>query len=68
MIERLRISIARNVGPIFWPAWYIAPQWKLDKWHKIACELPIEDCPTCARYYGLNEEGDPHAVGSPPHP
>lgn len=53
---RLRIWIARNVGPAFWPAWYVAPQWKLDHWHKIACELDPQECQTCRRYYGLDDE------------
>jgi len=56
----IRIWIARRVGPWFWPAWFIAPQWKRDQWHKIACELDPLECPTCSRYYGvhLSREGD----------
>jgi len=50
-VHRIRVVIAYRVGPFFWPAWYIAPQWKRDQWHKIACELDIDDCPTCQRYY-----------------
>lgn len=51
--DTLRISLARNVGPIFWPAWYLAPKWKRDKWHRIACDDPC--CPDCAEHYHNQE-------------
>lgn len=51
--DRARISVGRFAGPVFWPAWYVVPQWKRDQWHKICCELDPEDCETCSRYYGL---------------
>ena len=52
-ITSLRIAAARHIGPMFWPAWYVAPEWKRNQWHKIACELPIECCPICRQYYGI---------------
>ena len=45
----IRCQLATSIGPFFWPAFFIAPKYKRDKWHKIACE--IEDCPTCDRIY-----------------
>jgi len=33
---RFRIWFARRVGPVFWPAWYVAPKWKRDRWSEIA--------------------------------
>lgn len=51
----IRCQLATALGRFFPPALYIAPRYKRDKWHKIACELPPELCPTCSRYYGLSE-------------
>jgi hypothetical protein len=45
----LRCWFAQAVGPWFLPAWYVAPAWKRDKWHRIACDDP--GCVTCAEYY-----------------
>jgi len=44
-----RIAIAATVGPIFPPAWWIAPSWKRDQWHRIACDDVA--CDRCADYY-----------------
>lgn len=49
----LRCWFAAAFGPWFFPAWFVAPKWKRDKWHKIACERDPETCPTCSRYYGI---------------
>lgn len=45
----LRCWFAARVGSWFWPAWYVAPEWKRDKWHRIACD--VEGCPKCEAYY-----------------
>lgn len=58
-----RIFLAASIGPVFWPAWYLAPSWKRDKWHRIACEDVT--CRQCNRYYGSLDEpshSDPEAM------
>lgn len=44
-----RIFLGATIGPWFWPAWYLAPEWKRSKWHRIGCDDPA--CGECAQYY-----------------
>ena len=45
----IRCQLATSLGPLFPPAYFIAPKYKRDKWHRIGCEL--EDCQECERIY-----------------
>ena len=43
LVDGLRIMFARSVGPLFWPAWYVAPLRNRQKWCRIAC-FDIDNC------------------------
>jgi hypothetical protein len=49
MRERVGIVLAAMLGPYIPQAWYLAPQWKLDMWHRIGCDL--DNCPECDAYF-----------------
>ena len=44
-----RIWFAASFGPLYPPAFYVAPKWKRAKWHRIACDS--ESCVECRSYY-----------------
>lgn len=45
----IRIVIARAIGPLFFPAWYLAPKANRDRWARIAGAqyYDNDDTPEC---------------------